>query len=177
MLSSKQVEKYVELIHASESIADAHSDIRHDLGRDLTTEEFAQIAAYQKNGGSEAQIEVICRNDINATASTPINFPDTISEAEPVDNVTRMQELAAQIAETYRRKNADYGDSFGISVRKYGIIAALTRMSDKWNRLENLILNREKGNVGYVADESVLDTLCDMATYCLMTVMEIEKGV
>ena len=181
MLSNEQVEKYVELIHTSESIADAHSDIRQDLGRDLTTEEFAQITAYQKNGGSEAQIEVICRNDVNATANMPNHFPgpDTISiaEAEPIDNVTRMKQLATQIADTYRRKNADYGDSFGISVRKYGIIAALTRMSDKWNRLENLILNREKGNVGYVADESVLDTLLDMATYCLMTVMEIEKGV
>ena len=73
------------------------------------------------------------------------------------------------MADTYARKNSDYGDSFHTSVQKYGLIAALTRMSDKWNRLENLMLH---GN-GQV-NESVTDTLIDLAAYALMTVMEIE---
>ena len=84
-------------------------------------------------------------------------------------NVERMYELATSMADTYARKNADYGDSFHTSVQKYGLIAALTRMSDKWNRLENLMLH---GN-GQV-NESITDTLIDLAAYALMTVMEIE---
>ena len=84
-------------------------------------------------------------------------------------NVQRMYELATSMADTYARKNADYGDSFHTSVQKYGLIAALTRMSDKWNRLENLMLH---GN-GQV-NESITDTLIDLAAYALMTVMEIE---
>ena len=87
--------------------------------------------------------------------------------------VARIKELADQLAATYARKNKDYGDSFGISVARYGIIAALTRMSDKWNRLENLILNEGQHEV---KDESVLDTLLDLATYALMTYMEVENG-
>ena len=84
-------------------------------------------------------------------------------------NVQRMYELATSMADTYARKNADYGDSFHASIQKYGLIAALTRMSDKWNRLENLMLH---GN-GQV-NESITDTLIDLAAYALMTVMEIE---
>ena len=178
MLTNEQLQKYSHWIAHCESVMDAHGLIMDDLGRQLTEDELAQISLFRLNGADLTLNSATA----NETVDNPIviDISDTVESTEPagpVDNVTRMKELATQIAETYRRKNADYGDSFGISVRKYGIIAALTRMSDKWNRLENLILNREKGNVGYVADESVLDTLCDMATYCLMTVMEIEKGV
>jgi hypothetical protein len=73
------------------------------------------------------------------------------------------------MADTYARKNADYGDSFHTSVQKYGLISALTRMSDKWNRLENLMLHGQ-GKV----NERITDTLIDLAAYALMTVMEIE---
>lgn len=92
---------------------------------------------------------------------------------KPIDpKVRRMKELTELMAATYARKNADYGDSFGKSVQRYGIIAALTRMSDKWNRLENLILSKEDNKV---KDESVLDTLLDLATYAVMTYMEMER--
>lgn len=173
MLTQEQIIKYSKWIDNCDSVMDAHGSIMDDLGRALSEYELAQISEFRSqtgiasvNGGSEAQNESICRTE-------PVEVLD-IAPA-PVDKVTRMQQLASQIAETYRRKNADYGDSFGISVRKYGIIAALTRMSDKWNRLENLILHREKQTT-LVADESVLDTLLDLATYCMMTVMEIEEG-
>ena len=75
------------------------------------------------------------------------------------------------MTQTYDRKNTDYGDSFSRSVQRYGIIAALTRMSDKWNRLENLILSKD----AKVKDESITDTLIDLASYALMTIMELEK--
>lgn len=71
---------------------------------------------------------------------------------------------------TYESKNSDYGDSFGKSVEKYGLISALTRISDKFNRLENLILTKENK----VGDETLLDTLLDMANYCIMTAIECE---
>ena len=99
--------------------------------------------------------------------------PTTYSyDGTPLTKVERFEILTARLADTYRRKNADYGDSFGKSVERYGIIAALTRMSDKWNRLENLIL---KGGESLVGDESVLDTLIDLAAYALMTFIEVEE--
>lgn len=86
--------------------------------------------------------------------------------------VAQFKEIADNMVATYQIKNHDYGDSFGISVRKYGLIAALTRISDKFNRIENLILGAENR----VPDESILDNLKDMACYCVMTVMAIEEN-
>lgn len=92
--------------------------------------------------------------------------------AEVNDNVKQFNELAQIMCELYEKKNADYGDSFNISLDKYGIIAALTRMSDKFNRIENLILNQNKK----VEDEKVEDTLIDLANYAMMTVLWIKKN-
>lgn len=80
--------------------------------------------------------------------------------------------IANELACLYAKKDADYGDSFGRSVEKYGIITALTRLSDKFNRAENLIL---KGNAN--VRESLRDTLLDMAAYAIMTVIEIENPI
>jgi hypothetical protein len=75
------------------------------------------------------------------------------------------QQLTNQMNEIYEKKNHDYGNSFDISLDKYGLIAALTRISDKFNRLETLILK----NDAKVKDEKLEDTLLDLASYCVMT--------
>ncbi len=75
------------------------------------------------------------------------------------------QEITDQMNELYEKKNSDYGNSFDITLNKYGLIAALTRISDKFNRLEKLILNK---NIK-VTEEKLEDTLLDLASYCIMT--------
>lgn len=86
--------------------------------------------------------------------------------------VKRFRNIMERLADIYEAKNASYGDSFGISVRKYGPIAGLTRISDKFNRVENLILGAENK----VPDERVEDTLLDLANYAVMLYMEITEG-
>lgn len=88
-------------------------------------------------------------------------------------NVANFRRLAKDIANTYAMKNADYNDSFGRSVEKYGMIAALTRISDKFNRIENLMLKHGKCFV----NESLRDSLLDLSAYCIMSVMALEKEV
>lgn len=82
------------------------------------------------------------------------------------------KELCEKLNQTYEKKNQDYGDSFGKSFAKRGITAAMVRMEDKWNRLDNLTLNPENIRV---KDESIEDTLLDLANYCLMTYIELNK--
>ena len=91
-----------------------------------------------------------------------------------MDNTTkydRHEQLCKELNQTYRSKNIAYGDSFGKTVQKYGNISALTRMSDKWSRIEALMLGAENN----VPDERLEDTLKDMACYCLMTIIEMEE--
>ena len=82
----------------------------------------------------------------------------------------RHAEICVHLNEIYRRKNADYGDSFGETFRKLGIISAVTRITDKVNRLQSLCVHAAQ-----VHDESVKDTLLDLANYAIMSVIELER--
>ena len=88
-----------------------------------------------------------------------------------MSKLERHSELLRQIHETYIKKNHDYGDSFSKSIEDFGPAAALVRISDKYYRLSSLFKSKE----ALVDDESVVDTLLDLANYCIMTVMEVEK--
>lgn len=89
-----------------------------------------------------------------------------------MDKLKRFSEITLDMYETYERKNADYGDSFGESVKELGIVAAITRISDKCNRLKSLV-----NNPAQVADESMCDTLLDLANYAVMTLIELSDDV
>ena len=89
-----------------------------------------------------------------------------------MDKVQRHKELCEKMNKTYCQKNEKYGDSFSVSVQKYGYVAALTRISDKFHRFEQLILSKEDGSD---TDESIIDTCLDAANYFLMTVIELER--
>ena len=87
-------------------------------------------------------------------------------------NLKMHADLCTQMHELCVAKNKRYGDSFSKTVQHYGLISALTRMSDKWNRIETLILSRADES----ADESLVDSLTDLANYCIMTVCEIQDS-
>ena len=80
--------------------------------------------------------------------------------------------LCNQLNSIYEQKNNAYGNSFGETFEKLGIISAITRISDKYNRLVNLATHPEINK----GDEAIEDTLLDMANYCLMTVVELDRA-
>lgn len=70
----------------------------------------------------------------------------------------------------YEIKNKAYGDSFGDTFDRLGLISGVTRVTDKYNRLVNLATHPEIDE----NDESIIDTLVDLANYAIMTAMELE---
>ena len=83
--------------------------------------------------------------------------------------VTRHYAICQKLNQVYKAKNHDYGDSFGDTYKKLGIISAVTRLSDKMNRLMSLAVSHE----AQVKDEKIEDTLLDMANYAIMTLIEL----
>ena len=77
--------------------------------------------------------------------------------------------IISDLAETYAAKNADYGDSVGDTYKKFGDVSFLTRITDKYNRILSLA---DKGECGAVRDESMDDTILDMANYCILWLVE-----
>lgn len=82
----------------------------------------------------------------------------------------KLKDLTNEILGIYVKKNTDYGDSFSKSYKEFGIIAPVVRMSDKMERIKQL----SKAEDIKVKDESLHDTLIDMANYALMTAVEME---
>ena len=78
--------------------------------------------------------------------------------------------ICDEINELYAKKNHDYGDSFAQSFREEGMAMVRIRLGDKFNRLKALT----RGGEQKVADESIRDTLIDLANYDIMTVLEME---
>lgn len=79
------------------------------------------------------------------------------------------ERICKELNDLYARKNHDYGDSFGETYKKLGIISAVTRITDKINRLQSLCTKEQM-----IKDESFRDTLRDAANYCIMTIIEME---
>ena len=77
--------------------------------------------------------------------------------------------VCSELTKTYKNKNRDYGNSF-VKVREEFPNAILIRLSDKLNRLKSLY----SGGDRMVRDESIRDTLLDLANYCILEVIEID---
>lgn len=86
----------------------------------------------------------------------------------------RHKALCDQLNETYINKNKDYGNSFGEMFVELGIITAVTRIGDKYNRIKSLAI--KSPDERKIKDETIKDTLLDMANYCIMTVIEMETA-
>ena len=88
----------------------------------------------------------------------------------------RHEEICKSIHEDiYIPKNEAYGDSFHKLYEDLGIISAVTQITHKYNRLKNLAKEMNEGKVNQ-NDESIKDTLIDLANYCILTYMEMERA-
>lgn len=89
------------------------------------------------------------------------------------DNQTKnpFKKYTDHLAETLQSKNVAYGDSFTKSVDNYGLKVIGIRLSDKYNRIKHLVNNGLlKQN-----DESLEDTLLDMAGYSILALKYLKE--
>ena len=89
------------------------------------------------------------------------------------DQYEEHEKITTQMSQVYKAKNADYGDSFHKSHVQHGPIAAVVRMDDKLQRINNLLLS---GNQRQIKDEAVEDTLLDLANYAVMLIVELRRA-
>ncbi len=87
-----------------------------------------------------------------------------------VTNHEAHTELLNFMHEQYVAKNTDYGNSFSETFERFGLTAPIVRMWDKLQRVETLSKQEAQ-----VKDESIRDTLLDLANYAVMTVLELDK--
>lgn len=88
-----------------------------------------------------------------------------------MDKQQEFKNITTKMSELYSKKNHDYGDAFGQTFAELGIISAITRISDKTNRLKSLATKDQR-----VDDEKIEDTLMDLANYAVMTLVELRDN-
>lgn len=99
------------------------------------------------------------------------SLDDKISPLTIGQSDNPFKKYTEHLAETLQSKNAAYGDSFTKSVDDYGLKVIGIRLSDKYNRVKHLVNNGLlKQN-----DESLEDTLLDMAGYSILALKYLEE--
>lgn len=105
-----------------------------------------------------------CRSGVPAGLGTAVQ-DRTFTPREQY--IAEFKKLTDEMVALTTRKNADYaGESDPYAnFREFGTLGFLVRMSDKWQRIKTLT---ESGKTASVKDETVEDTLLDLATYSLL---------
>ena len=83
-------------------------------------------------------------------------------------NVENFKKVTKEMESLYEKKNKDYGNSFDKSLDEDGLLVLKIRLGDKINRFSKLINTPEEDR--QVKDESIRDTLIDLANYAAMGV-------
>lgn len=85
------------------------------------------------------------------------------------EKVLRHKEICDGLNELYARKNHDYGDSFHTTFVEEGLAMARIRLGDKFSRFKTLSrLSCNDRDQQQVTDESIRDTLLDLANYAIL---------
>lgn len=88
------------------------------------------------------------------------------------ERVKKHMEICEHINNLYALKNRKYGNSFSKTYEEYGPAMLCILLEDKLQRAKQLLLKGEPGT----DDESIIDTLQDLANYSIMGIMEIDKA-
>lgn len=80
------------------------------------------------------------------------------------------KQITDEIHKLFASKRADYGSTTEEMIKRYGPVAMLVFLRTKLDRLDNILLNNKMPNF-----ESIDDTIRDMANYCIIWLLEIEK--
>ena len=115
-------------------------------------------------------------DDNNSNTTTII---DAYKWANPIVDTTDKQpsfnlnepfdKVLYQMKTLREAKNKDYGNAFGELFNEYGLNYSIMHLHEKLNRIKSVHKNNKANN------ESIKDSLIDLANYAIMTAIYIKK--
>lgn len=87
------------------------------------------------------------------------------------NELNEYQQIINKLYKIYIDKNHDYGNSFDDTCDEFGLVAPVIRMNDKIKRCKSVLKNND-----FKVNESLEDTISDLANYCIMTLMWMKKN-
>lgn len=92
------------------------------------------------------------------------------STEQPTGDADAFRDITNGMYDTFKAKNHDYGNSFAELFKECGMTYAYGHMAEKLKRVKSLMSDEAK-----VKDESMRDSLLDLANYAILTIMELDK--
>ena len=164
------------------------TELADKLGKTLRTVqkyESGEILPSINNVYEIAEALEVFSNDIIGGVAKGFNFFDVDIEEkkEMIDNPSHYNQgkfeaidvfksITDEMTRLFEIKNKNYGNSFSKQFDEYGLTSVCIRLEDKLNRLKSLSKQGDNANVD---DESLRDTLIDLANYSVLSIMEIDK--
>lgn len=157
MFSDERIQHQNNILDRIEEISDGpyvpKENIDAETDKTMTLEELIRRSIEFKIPQPENQVAI---GDTETSLTPPSTF----------------DEIATELINLHRKKNSDYGNAADKSYEKFGLISYIVRLGDKMNRLESLT---KPGAEQKVNDESITDTLMDLAAYSIMAIESINK--
>lgn len=89
---------------------------------------------------------------------------------QPTGDADAFRNITNGMYDTFKAKNHDYGNSFSELFAECGMTYAYGHLFEKLKRVKSLMSDEAK-----VKDESMRDSLLDLANYAILTIMELDK--
>ncbi len=117
-------------------------------------------------------IDYLYKADEKTREEIKKNMDECLKEMEGSDtHKATFESVLDEMKELHAKKNKDYGDSFHKSFVEFGPTAGIVRLNDKMERAKSLVKNGK----AEVKDESLLDSLEDLACYAVMLYVELKN--
>lgn len=89
----------------------------------------------------------------------------------PLGEADVFKKVTSELMATFIAKNHDYGNSFSILFKECGMTYAYGHMAEKLVRFRQLMTHEAEVN-----NESIEDSLLDLANYAILTLIEIRNN-
>lgn len=123
----------------------------------------------------------MARNRKHKFGAVPVKdrtLTNCVHESLVDENVVSFRAIQDKLVNIYAKKNHDYGDSFNQGCNELGVGYAFSRIFDKTKRFQTLAKGIMNNNLSIeVQDETVEDTIMDLANYCVMYLAWRDKHV
>lgn len=158
--ATNEIDKQMEQLEAKEGCDSVRREIMKNLRKGM-------LSDAEMDDFTDLYVQRV--KDLEKRRSIPITAEQV---QQRKDDEAKFNEILNHLYDTYRKKNRDYGNSFMKTYERFGITAPRFRITDKYNRFMQLT---EEGVEREVDDETVRDTLLDLANYAILTVIALDN--
>ena len=118
------------------------------------------------------------RGKINVVPVKMRTLNNCVDDSLIDENVVSFRAIQDKLVNIYAKKNHDYGDSFNEGCNELGVGYAFSRIFDKTKRFQTLAKGIMNNNLSIeVQDETIEDTIMDLANYCMMYLAWRDKHI